>query len=125
MTNQGSIETIGKFGKSTVPVAARRSNSGCLFRAEHNNALTCRDCAMPKRKWSVIRSGLYGLVVQLLAIWLSDWYWGTHDWERITFFLQSGVLRASLVALSSLLPGPVVFILIAGLRNLLARRSAK
>lgn len=80
---------------------------------------------MPKRKWSLIRSGLYGLVVQLVAIWLSDWYWGTHDWERITFFLESGVLRATLVAVTSLLPAPVAFIFIAGIHNLVVGRSAK
>lgn len=78
---------------------------------------------MPQRKWSLTRSGLYGLIVQLLAIWLSDWYRGTHDWERITFFLESGVLDATLVALAALLPGPVAFVLIAGFRNFAVARS--
>jgi len=60
-----------------------------------------------------------------VAIWLSDWYWGTHDWERVTFFLESGVLRVILAALLSLFPGPVAFILVAGLHNFLVGRSAK
>lgn len=77
------------------------------------------------RKWSLVRSCLYGLIIQLVAIWLSDWYWGTHEWERITFYLESGVLEPIVVAVSSLLPGPVVFVLIAWLRNFVARRSAR
>lgn len=79
---------------------------------------------MPKRKWSLLRSGLYGLIVQLVAIWLSDWYRGTHDWEQITFFLESGVFEATAVAFAALLPGPIAFILIAAFRNFAARRSA-
>lgn len=80
---------------------------------------------MVRRKWSLLRSGLYGLIAQLLAIWLSDWYWGTHDWEQITFFLTSGVLHATLLSLAALLPGPVVFVLIAGFRNFTVQRLAK
>lgn len=80
---------------------------------------------MVRRKWSLIRSGLYGLIAQLFAIWLADWYWGTHDWERITFFLESGVLDATLIALAALLPGPIAFVLIAGFRNFAVARAAK
>jgi hypothetical protein len=80
---------------------------------------------MLNRKWSLVRSGLYGLIVQLVAIWLSDWYWGTHDWERITFYLESGVPGPTVVAASALFPGPVVFVLLAWLRNLYLGRSAK
>lgn len=80
---------------------------------------------MPMRKWSPIRSAVYGLNFQLVAIWISDWYWGTHNWVWISFYLESGVFEPTLVALAALLPGPVVFFLIAALRNLAVRRTAK
>lgn len=78
---------------------------------------------MPVRKWSLTRSALYGLNVQLLAIWVSDWYWGTHNWVWITFYLESGVFQPTLTALATLLPGPVAFVLLAGLRNLATGRT--
>lgn len=84
-----------------------------------------RYAAMSKRKWSLARAGLYGLVVQVIAIWLSDWYWGAHEWSQITFYLGSGVSAGMTVAIYALLPAPSTCVIVAWFHNFMLERAMK
>lgn len=73
------------------------------------------------RKWSLIRASVYGLVFQIVALWLIDLAWGADRWGRVTFELDSGTQKGLAMAISALLPGPLLFLVAAGARNLIVK----
>lgn len=75
------------------------------------------------RKWSLIRASVYGLVFQIVALWLIDLAWGADRWGRVTFELDSGTQKGLAMAISALLPGPLLFFVAAGARNLIVKHT--
>src|SRR5579863_1652187 len=71
------------------------------------------------RKWSLIRASVYGLVFQIVALWLIDLAWGADRWGRVTFELGSGTQKGLAMAISALLPAPSLFLAAAWVRNLI------
>lgn len=77
------------------------------------------------RTWNPLKASIYGLVFQILLVWLSDQAWGASEWGRITFQLDSGVWQSMAVAIAALLPGPCLFGVGAWFRNTYVAHAAK
>lgn len=75
------------------------------------------------RKWSPIRASVYGLVFQIVVLWLIDLAWGADRWGRVTFELDSGTQKGLAMAISALLPGPSLFLVAAWVRNLIVKHA--
>lgn len=73
------------------------------------------------RKWSLIRAGVYGLAFQIVALWLIDLAWGADRWGRVTFELDSDTQKGLAMAISTLLPGPSLFLVTGWVRNLIVK----
>jgi hypothetical protein len=76
------------------------------------------ETSQPAKKWSLRHAAFFGLVWQVIGTVASG------DWPRIKGYLTSGNFEPTLMAVIELAATPFLFVIIAGIRNLLVRRAA-
>jgi hypothetical protein len=71
------------------------------------------------KPWRFRRAALYGLILQVLGIVSSG------DWPRVKAFLISGYFEPTVAAIAELSATPLLFVIIASIRNLLVRLAER